>query len=751
MAILGGGPAALATAFELTATPALQEKHEITVYQPGHRLGGKCASGRNRRRDRGMRIEEHGLHVWFGCYDNAFSVMRRCYAALHRDKRTQALPTWGSAFKRCDHVAVWDRGVDWERHVLTFPQTPFDPGTERERAFVDVLGEVLGWIERRIRALEAQDDEVAAAIESAPPLGGDRLHAACRDVGIDVERTDYLGVHYLFEAAGRLAERHVADAGAPGDLQTYTGLLGGFNAWVREHLADPLPEHADIQFLAGTVDVVMAALTGILVDGLLVRGFDAINHLDLGVWLARHGAEVDLERPDRNSVFLRGVYDGSFAFVDGDPNRPNMAAGRALQGAIRCLFHYNGSVLWRMQAGMGDAVIAPLYEVLRARGVRFAFFHAVEEVRPTPDGARVGEIAIVPQVEVRDGEYEPLISVDHDGKPLPCWPSEPCYEQLVGGRSSKVRGADFEHVVDPLKRGERITLVADRDFDVAVLAVPPPVQEEVCDPLRKVNQRYAAMLAGSATVITQAAQLWLDRTPAELGQEWDSNSLMSMFVEPLDTYCDMSHLLAGEQWPARLDVRHVAYFCGVIPHEEVAAATDPEANARTHTRMLLENHAHRFWPNTVGGRGRGFDWTRLVGPAADAGTARLKSQYFRVNHQPSERYVLTLADSVESRLWPKERCFDNLVFAGDWTRNGFDAGCVEAAMSSGMLAANAISGFPAESAIAGLHGPSGFPNRPGAGGQEGGAPFPLRCAGRVAGEVVSGWRTAARLLGLPGA
>ena len=35
MAILGGGPAALATAFELTATPALQEKHEITVYQPG--------------------------------------------------------------------------------------------------------------------------------------------------------------------------------------------------------------------------------------------------------------------------------------------------------------------------------------------------------------------------------------------------------------------------------------------------------------------------------------------------------------------------------------------------------------------------------------------------------------------------------------------------------------------------------------------------------------------------------------------
>ena len=479
---------------------------------------------------------------------------------------------------------------------------------------------------------------------------------------------------------------------------------------MREHLADPLPEHADVQFLAGTVDVVVAALTGILVDGLLVRGFDAINHLDLGVWLARHGAEVDHERPDRNSVFLRGVYDGSFAFVDGDPNRPNMAAGRALQGAIRCLFHYNGSVLWRMQAGMGDAVIAPLYEVLRARGVRFAFFHAVEEVRPTPDGARVGEIAIVPQVDVRDGDYEPLINVDHDGKPLPCWPSEPRYEQLVGGHSSKVRGADFEHVDRPaeagrahhargrpgLRRGHPRRPAARAGGGLRPAAQGQPALRRNARRLRDGDHPGGAALARP-------------HARAELGQGWDSNSLMSMFVEPLDTYCDMSHLLAGEHWPARLDVRHVAYFCGVIPHEQVDAATDPEGEARTHTRMLLENHAHRFWPNTVGARGRGFDWTRLVGPAAVAGTARLKSQYFRVNHQPSERYVLTLADSVESRLWPKERCFDNLVFAGDWTRNGFDCGCVEAAMTSGMLAASAISGFPAESAIAGVHGPSGFP------------------------------------------
>src|SRR5213595_157652 len=87
VAIIGGGPSALAAAFELTATPELEARHEITIYQPGWRLGGKCASGRNQ--DRGSRIEEHGLHVWFGCYDNAFSIIRRCYAEL--ESRPEAL------------------------------------------------------------------------------------------------------------------------------------------------------------------------------------------------------------------------------------------------------------------------------------------------------------------------------------------------------------------------------------------------------------------------------------------------------------------------------------------------------------------------------------------------------------------------------------------------------------------------------------------------------------------------------------
>src|SRR5580698_6249389 len=71
VAIVGGGCAGMAAAFELTR-PEHKGKYRLTVYQLGWRLGGKGASGRGEA----DRIEEHGLHVWMGVYENAFRVMR---------------------------------------------------------------------------------------------------------------------------------------------------------------------------------------------------------------------------------------------------------------------------------------------------------------------------------------------------------------------------------------------------------------------------------------------------------------------------------------------------------------------------------------------------------------------------------------------------------------------------------------------------------------------------------------------------
>src|SRR5437773_7559132 len=94
IAVLGGGVGALTTAFELTNDPGWQDRYEITVYQMGWRLGGKCASSHNP--EYGQRIEEHGLHIWLGFYENSFRIIRRCYEELNRPAGTP-LATWQEA------------------------------------------------------------------------------------------------------------------------------------------------------------------------------------------------------------------------------------------------------------------------------------------------------------------------------------------------------------------------------------------------------------------------------------------------------------------------------------------------------------------------------------------------------------------------------------------------------------------------------------------------------------------------------
>ena len=71
--ILGGGMAGLAAAWRLSEPGWRDRFDSITVYQRGWRLGGKGASSRGEN----GRIEEHGLHIWLGSYENAFGVAAR--------------------------------------------------------------------------------------------------------------------------------------------------------------------------------------------------------------------------------------------------------------------------------------------------------------------------------------------------------------------------------------------------------------------------------------------------------------------------------------------------------------------------------------------------------------------------------------------------------------------------------------------------------------------------------------------------
>jgi len=91
------------------------------VYQLGWRLGGKGASGRGVH----GRIEEHGLHVWMGWYDNAFRLLRECYHELGRD--------FLEAFLPATTIAVTDRDADgaWELWMRSFPPMEGLPGDDQ--------------------------------------------------------------------------------------------------------------------------------------------------------------------------------------------------------------------------------------------------------------------------------------------------------------------------------------------------------------------------------------------------------------------------------------------------------------------------------------------------------------------------------------------------------------------------------------------------------------------------------------------
>ena len=60
---------------------------------------------------------------------------------------------------------------------------------------------------------------------------------------------------------------------------------------------------------------------------------------------------------------IRGVYDLVFGYADADPEQPSFAAGVMIFLIGMVLFEYKGAIFWKMTAGMGDVIIAPIYQV----------------------------------------------------------------------------------------------------------------------------------------------------------------------------------------------------------------------------------------------------------------------------------------------------------------------------------------------------------------------------------------------------
>jgi uncharacterized protein with NAD-binding domain and iron-sulfur cluster len=457
------------------------------------------------------------------------------------------------------------------------------------------------------------------------------------------------------------------------------------------------------------MDLTLATMRGIVRHGLAThpRGFEVIDDYDCREWLLLNGAS----QQSVDSGYLRALYDLGFAYEDGDPERPRLAAGQALRSMLRAFFTYRGAFFWKMQSGMGDVVFAPLYEVLRRRGVRFEFFHRLENVGMKWGASpHVAALEFDVQAETIGGRpYEPLIDVDG----LPCWPSQPLWDQLKDSRRLRRDRHDFENFFD-LRHLRRRQLRVGADFDVVVLGVGLGAIPHVCREIVGRDTRWRSMIHHVKTVATQAFQVWLTRDMRELG--WTDQPInVSGFVEPFDTWADMTHLAREERWDRT--PRGIAYFCNALPDLDATPERGTidwvdvnRERVRRNAVAFLNRDIGHLWPHATSADGA-FKWDLLADAReaanrkASTGEDRFNSQFWIASVNPSDRYTLTLPGSTIYRVSPLDRTYDNLTIAGDWTDSGFNAGCVEAAVMSGMLAAHAVSEKPALAEIIGYDHP----------------------------------------------
>ena len=674
VAILGGGCGGLAAAWSLTATPALRRRFEVSVYELGWQLGGKGASGRTPHPDddggHGQRIHEHGLHIWFGFYEHAFRMLRGAYA---ESGLAAGEDWWKLPFQKCDSVSLYEHREDgtWLRQAIHLPSrggSDRGPSTEPRQL---AIGRVIARTTRLLAtSLRTELGSTSPRRGGSRPTRGDLTMAAAATT-LDRIAAELEGI----ESAVVLGDDDVSRSARgrrilprPSRPPTWTTAvdrlldeLFGYVSELRAKLATQ--EVSDrLRLWRGVLELVAATLAGIVRDDALWRGFASLDEEDLREWLGRHGAS---EHTLTRSPVLRGLYDLTFAYRGGDKRRPSLAAGKGLQSLLM-MINYEGSFMWRMRAGMGDVVFAPLYLALRQRGVKFHFFSRVTRLHLLPGRPVVDGIELTRDATVRAGAdgYEPIERIGGWW----CWPAAPDRAQLT----------DLTPKAETLTRGT--------DFDDVVLAIPVAGLGEICRELADANPRFSVMLDRGETVRTKSMQLWLTKTIEQLRGPLGPDGLdppATGYAEPFDTYCDMSHLLEAEVYEPGGGPKGLAYFCAVLP--DGAGAAESEQLVRAGARDYLERAAATIWPGAV--RDGEFDWNVLFDPKGREGADRLQAQYLGANVAATDRYVTTPAGSVDARLDPDQSGFENLMLAGDWTRNGIDGGCVEAAVISGERAA----------------------------------------------------------------
>ena len=450
------------------------------------------------------RIEEHGLHVWLGHYDNAFRLLRECYGELDRATTDPGCPI-----------------PDVARRVPDRPTSSASASATRPGGMAGCR--VPGRRPSARRTRRRRHDDARRRWCSGSSNCSAELGASMQSRGPRRGRAEH-------PAPGR------RPGASPPALRTDRRRASGRAR--RDGVRSRAARRA-CQF----VDFLCAVVRGIFADDLFRRCSTPSTTRTSPTGSCATG------RRSRRSVgpFVRGLYDLAFAYEDGDAHRPRFPAGTRPATSPPALRRLQGRAVLE-DAGRhgrrGDRAALP---GARASGACGSSSSTVSTTCTSiAAGDAVAAVTFGRQVDLAPGvdEYDPLVRVGDcpvfpdDRRPRPGRRRRPRCSTTTssrtgaGGRtpdSSAGDGRDFDDA-----RARRVRSAWSR------------TRAGSCSPPTPGGGRWSTTCE---TVATHAFQLWLDPDERALG--WHGPRRRSpASAMPFDTFASMSQTCASRQWPA---------------------------------------------------------------------------------------------------------------------------------------------------------------------------------------------------------
>lgn len=272
----------------------------------------------------------------------------------------------------------------------------------------------------------------------------------------------------------------------------------------------------------------------------------------------------------------------------------------------------------------------------------------------------------------------------------------------------KIKKHHLEDYWDHWKVSSKV-LKKGKDFDHVVLAISLGALPFICKEIIKENPKWDEMVKNMKTTQTQAIQLWCDQSMKEMGFPLTFNppdfAVGATFCYPINAFVDFSDLVEVEKWPEDKKPKTCLYFCGAKYNPEHELNFDDptfpirqhESTLYTATQYVQSHLGQLIVPKaTIPEAPTSFDFSRLVCLKKDSISPpeRMRQQYVRSNHDPTELYVLSPVNTAKYRFHAWDSGFKNLTLAGDWIYTGFNVGSIEGAVMSGALASFAVVGNP---------------------------------------------------------